>query len=192
MRLIWTALALILALSFPVARAASPVFDINVFYFSDAMSFDGDDSSYSRIFWDIMVGMPLNSRKNWILGWNYDSYSFVDNPATETQLSIKGMGPKLIWYMNRERTWVLGLVYNLITTGAYTSASVNDVELRGTSLRAEVGYTAPLSESLLMGVKLNYYKASFSQKVTGGTTLEDVSDGRTVIYPSFTMTYRFD
>lgn len=174
------------------SHAVTPVIDANLFYFSDTMSYSSKTSAYQRLFWDAMVGMPLTSKKTWILGWNYDSYSFSDNPGTATTLTITDMGPKLLTYFDKDRTWVLGLTYNLITTGAYSASGSTGIVLTGSSLRAEFGYSGVITEGVLIGARLNYYKASFNQKITNNATLTTVSDGRTAIYPSISFTFRFE
>ena len=185
------ALLIMLLACAPSAHAVLPVFDLNLFYFSDTMLYSSSNTGTTRTFYDVMVGMPIAGKGRWVLGWNYDSMSFLDNPGTTTKLSVTDMGPKLIYYVDKDRTWLLGLTYNLITKGTYDPGG-SSTELRGTSLRVEFGYTPHMTESLLMGAKLNYYKASFNEEVTNQTSLAKTTNGRTVIYPSFAITYRFD
>lgn len=185
------ALLCLLFLARPSA-AVLPVFEANVFYFSDAFGYSEATKSYGRTFWDIMVGMPLNKKGYWVLGWNYDSMSFTDTPGdTPETLTITDMGPKLMYYIDKERTWVIGLTYNLITKGAYNGGA-ETTEMRGTSLRAEFGYTPHMTENLLMGAKLNYYKASLIEEVINQTELVKTTNSRTAIYPVFTIVYRFE
>lgn len=183
--------SLLLVLAAPHARAVAPVFDAGFFYFNDAFAYGGSTSTYNRMFWDIMVGMPLSKKGKWVLGWNYDAFSFSDNPGTATTLTITDMGPKLLYYMDKDRTWVIGLTYNLITRATYSDGSAN-TQMRGTSLRAEFGYVPHMTENLLMGAKLVYYKPSLSEEITNQTQLAQTTNGRTVIYPSFAITYRFE
>lgn len=172
------------------ALAAPPVIDANLFYFSDSFTYE-TDSSNSRMMWDIMVGIPISKKGRWVLGWNYDSLSFTDKPTTETTLTVTDMGPKLIYYFDKHKTWAVGLTYNLITKGTYTSGSTN-TDLRGTSMKFEAGYLPMMWENVFIGAKINYYKPSFTEEVTNTTQLEQVSYSRTTIYPSFAFTFRFD
>jgi hypothetical protein len=172
------------------AHAVLPVFDLDVFYFSDSMVYNSSTSTYQRTFYDFMLGMPLSSKGTWVLGWNYDSYSFTDNPGTATTLTISDMGPKLLVSLSKDKTVVFGFSYNLITKGSYNPGTTAS-ELRGTSMRAELGYLPQVTENFFLGVKMNYYKASFTEEVINQTTLSHVTDSRTAIYPSLSMTYRF-
>ncbi|MBX3023162.1 MAG: hypothetical protein KF799_15920 [Bdellovibrionales bacterium] len=187
-------LAFAVMLAAPSAHAVLPVFEAGFFYFSDTFNYSSEDAKSNRMFWDIMVGMPLTKKGRWILGWNYNSMSFSDQPAGEeaTKLTVTDMGPKVVYYLDKERTWVVGVTYNLITKGKYTAAAASATELRGTSLKGEFGYVTPMSESLLMGAKLIYYKPSLAEEITNDTSIEKTSNSRTVIYPSFAITYRFD
>lgn len=189
MRLVILIVSLLLS---PIARAVTPVFDAGVFYFSDAMLYSSTNRAYGRTFFDVMVGLPLTNKGRYVLGWNYDSMSFADDPGTtKTTLAITDMGPKLIAYLDKDRTWMVAFNYNLITKGSYNPGTTA-TELRGTSMRGEIGYVGHMTESLLLGAKLNYYKASFNEEVTNQTSLAKTTNGRTVIYPSLALTFRFD
>jgi hypothetical protein len=186
-----TLIAFFLLIGGRSAFAVTPVFDLDIFYFNDAFAYSSSTSTYHRMFWDFMAGMPVAGKGRWVLGWNYDSMSFTDNPGTAETLSITDMGPKLVYYADKDRTWVIGAMYGLISTGSYNPGTTAS-QLRGSSMRIEAGYTPHMTDSLLMGAKLVWYKASFKEEVTNETSLAKVTDGRTVIYPVFAMTYRFD
>lgn len=173
------------------ARAASPMIDAGIFYFTDDFSYNSTSSSYKRLMWDLNLGLNLNKKGRWVLGWNYASYTLTENPGTETSLKITDMGPKLYYYLDKERTWVIAFTYNLITKADYSSAGTT-TELRGSSMKAEFGYMPMMWEGVYMGAKLNYYKPSFKEEVTGGTSLAEVTHSRTVIYPTFAFTFRWD
>jgi len=177
----------------PASYAVTPVFDINVFYFSDTFTYNDAPSVYKRTFYDIMVGFGLTKKKSLVLGWNYDSMTFSDNPGTEVSLKITDMGPKILYYIDKERTWVIGFTYNLITKGTYNAGgAAAETELRGRAMKAEFGYLPMMWENVYIGAKLNYYKATFNEEITNETTLDQVSNSRTAIYPSFSMTIRWD
>lgn len=185
------ALLAALVISSPRAGAVTPVFDLNVFYFSDSFTYSSVNSSYKRTFYDLMVGFGLTKKKSFVLGWDYSSMTFSDNPGTETSLKITDMGPKVMWYMDKERTWVVGFSYYLITKGDYSSGSTT-TELRGSAMRGELGYLPMMWDGIMIGAKLNYYKATLKEEITNQTALAQVSNSRTVIYPSFAMTIRWD
>ncbi len=185
-------LALIAALACPSASAVMPVFDINLFYFTDTMAYSSSPA-YKRTFYDLMVGFPVTKKRSFIVGWNYDSLSFSDDDGTgPTTLAVTDMGPKFVYYINKDRTWVLGFTYNLITKGTYSPNGGTATELRGSSMRFEAGYTPMMWENVFIGAKLVYYKATFAEEITNNTTLEQVSYGRTAIYPAFAITVRWD
>ncbi|NJL26096.1 MAG: hypothetical protein HC902_13630 [Calothrix sp. SM1_5_4] len=173
-------------------HAVLPVIDVDLFYFSDGFTYSSVNNEYKRTIWDVMIGLPLSRKGRWVLGWNYGSLTFSDSPGgTETSLTVSDMGPELSYYLNRDRTLEISFVYNIITKGTYNPGG-DSTELRGTSMRVEVGYLPQITDSLLMGAKLNYYKATFNEEVTGQTTLSQVTHSRTVIYPSFAFTLRWD
>ena len=168
---------------------AELVFDLNLFYLSDSFSYT-DDSSNGRLTYDVMIGAGLDRRGKFVLGWNYSSFSFEDDPGdAEVTVAVTDMGPRIVYYFDKELTFNLALTYNLITNGSYNSDTV-ETELRGTSYRAEIGYTPKITESLFIGAKLQYYVVSVAEEIDE-TTIEEVSYNRTFIYPTFTLTYRF-
>lgn len=139
-----------------------------------------------------MIGIPVTKKRGFIVGWNYDAMSFTDNPGTATTLSVTDMGPKFAYYFDKNREWVAAFTYNLITKGTYSPGGGTSTELRGSSMRFEAGYTPMMWEGILIGAKIVYYKGSFAEEITGQTALAQVSYDRTVIYPVFALTMRWD
>jgi hypothetical protein len=175
------------------AHAARPVIDANVFYFTDGFTYGTSPANaYKRILYDLSLNLPFTKKNRLLLGWNYASYTFSDNTGTETSLKVTDMGPKLTYYFNKDRTWVAGFTYNLITKADYTPGGGTVTELRGTSMKFEAGYMPQMWENVLMGAKINYYKADFKEEITNQTALAQVTHNRTVIYPSFAVTFRWD
>ncbi len=187
---------IVLALAFGLAgfhaHAVTPMIDAGLFYFTDDFNYNSTNSAYKRLMWDLNVGLPLTKKGRWVLGWNYGSYTLTEAPSgTETSLKITDMGPKLYYYFDKERTWVIAFTYNLISKADYSSGGTT-TELRGTSMKGEVGYMPQMWENVFMGAKLNYYKPAFKEEITGNTSLAQVTHGRTVIYPTFAVTFRWD
>jgi hypothetical protein len=180
------------ALVFGAAQASAVqfAFDVDVFYFTDSFANNGTTSSYGRTMWDVAPMVGLDNKGTILIGWNYDSMSFTDTPSgTTTSLTVTDMGPKIVYYFNKSRTWVVAFTYDLITKANYSSGSTT-AELRGTAMKGELGYMPEMFENIFIGAKINYYKATFSEQVVS-TTLTKVTDGRTLIYPTFSATFRF-
>lgn len=183
--------ALLLLLILPRAHAAS--IEANVFYFSDSMSYASQASTYNRTLWDIYIGLNLDKKGRLIMGWNYGSMSFTDSPnGTPTKLTISDMGPKVTYYIDKDLRFPLSVTYNIISKGSYSSGGGTALEERGTSMKVEFGYTPQIGENIFFGAKLNWYKASFSEEVSNQTALAKVTNGRTAIYPSLSILYRFN
>ncbi len=175
------------------AHAVKPVIGANAFYFTDDFTYgSGSPSQYKRIMFDLTAGIPLTKKGSVVLGWSYGSYSFTETTTTETSLKVADMGPKLTYYLDKARTWETSLTYNLISKGTYAGAGAAETELRGTSLKFEAGYMPQMWENVFMGAKINYYKASFKEEITGQTALAQVTHSRAVIYPTFAVTFRWD
>lgn len=175
------------------SHAIKPAFDLNLFYFSDSFTYGSDSpSAYKRLLYDLSANLPLTKKGSFLLGWNYAAYSFTESTDAETSLKVTDMGPKLTYYFDKDRTWVASFTYNLITKGTYSDAGAAETELRGTSMKFEAGYLPQMWENVFMGAKINYYKASFKEEITGQTSLAQVTHSRAVIYPTFAVTFRWD
>jgi hypothetical protein len=174
------------------ALAAGFAADVDVFYFTDSFSTgSGSASTYGRTMWDLAPLIAIDKKAQWMIGWNYDSMSFTDTPSgTTTTLTVTDMGPKIAYYFNKSRSWEIAFTYDLITKGNYASGGTT-AELRGTAIKGELGYLPEMWEGIFIGAKLNYYKPSFNEQVVS-TTLTKVTDGRTTIYPTFSVTFRWD
>jgi hypothetical protein len=142
--------------------------------------------------WDFSIGMGLGKKSSWILGWNYDSMSFTENTGTINKLGITDMGPKITYYIDKEHTWLVSFTYGLISKGTYTAGSAAAVEMRGTSMKADLGYVTPMNDIFALGIKLTYYKASFGETISNQTTIAKTTNGRTVIYPNIAFLFRFE
>ncbi|HMN67653.1 MAG TPA: hypothetical protein PKC28_03860 [Bdellovibrionales bacterium] len=117
----------------------------------------------------------------------------TESPASEeTSLVITDMGPKVIYYLEKARNWQAAVTYNLIGRANYTAPGAEATELRGTSYKFEIGYLGQMWDKVFMGAKINYYSASFAEEISGETSIEKVTHGRAVIYPSFAMTIRWE
>lgn len=173
------------------ADAILPMINADAFYLSDSFTYSSSSTTVGRTFWDIMVGLPLTAKDRIVLGWNYGSYSFSDNPGTAKSLTVSDMGPELFLFVDNDRLWGVEFAYGLVTSASYNSGSTTTT-LKGSSLRAGLSRVVPITETFLLGAKLTYYQVSLNEEVTGGTTLATVSDSRTLIYPSFTFTFRFE
>lgn len=171
-------------------HAVVPVVDLNAFYNSDTFTYASTTSEYKKTLWDVTLGVNLDNRGLWTAGWSYASSSLTENPGTETSLAVIDMGPKIIWYLDKDRNWVLAFTYNLITKADYTSGATTS-ELRGNSMKVEAGYMQPISDAFLLGARINWYKPSFNEEIVG-TTLSDVTHSRAVIYPSFALMLRWN
>jgi hypothetical protein len=161
------ALALIAFFSLFLSTSAFAIVTIdgNVFYFSDSYV-NSTTQSYSRLIWDAAVSLNLSKKGQVMLGWDYNSGSFDDTTGTNTTqtVAVTGMGPKLTFYLDKELEWSLAGVYDLILNA--TQSGTSSYTYRGYGLKAEFGYTGHISESMLLGIKMNWYEAVFTEQIT--------------------------
>ncbi|MGE0763065.1 MAG: hypothetical protein AB7N80_07300 [Bdellovibrionales bacterium] len=180
----------LMALSFG-CKAQALTFDLNIFYYTDALAAT-TDSDYKRTIYDFAIMLNLNRKGSLVLGWSYASVAADDTASsTTTSYSSTEMGPRFGYYFDRNFLWSFFFTYNLQAKSDYSSGS-STAEWRGTSMKGELGYMPQWNEQFQAGVKLNYYKSTYNEQITNSTTLTSVSNGRTMIYPSLAFVYRFN
>lgn len=178
------------ALLFTSVSAKAVVAEMGLFYFNDNLA-STSDSTYSRTIYDFAVLMTSEGRKLLGIGWNYSGVSTSDDTAAgETTYSSTETGPKFTYMFGREQDWYLGLAYNLLAKAQFSGVA-GEAEWRGTSLKGEFGFLPKVRGKLNVGVKLVYHQASYNEQITNSTTLTQDSNTKTMIYPNFSIVYKF-
>ena len=160
--------------------------DLNFFFLTDSLETTATTSRTS-IFYDIALMLDLNKKGTVSLGWSYDSVSISDEATSTTDFDLTEMGPKFNYYFDKGRVWGTGVVYNLISNATYNPGTAQ--KWRGGSYKIDFFYTPPITDELYIGVKLNYYVATYTEAVSS-TTLTTISYTKSIIYPSLTISYR--
>lgn len=186
---LWFPLALILGLASTQVNATI-VLDLNGLYYSDSMSASATSSS-GRTFYQLFAGFSLDRKDQFQLGWSYSVQTTTDSFASvETTYSSNQMGPGLLWRIDKDRKWRLGIYYHLITTGTYKSGTATEEEWRGWAYSVDIGYQIPITPTFQLAARLNYSSAAYSESFET-TSKEDVSYSRSFIYPSVGLTFEF-
>ena len=172
------------------APSQALTFDANALYYSDDLT-AASTTVTSRMIWDFAIMLNLDRKGRILMGWSYGSVSASDETASVTEYSSTEMGPRFGYYFDKSSLWSLFFTYNLVATADFTASGTTE-EWRGTTMRAELGYTPLATERLVVGVKLVYYKAAYNEQVTGATSLATNSYGRTMMYPALAFIYRWD
>jgi hypothetical protein len=164
--------------------------DLNLFYDSDSSSIASTDAASKSMIYDIAPMIVLDDETTYVVGWNFGSYKLTSTDAlTDVSYSLTEMGLRFGYFFDADSAWSIYLVYNLIATATYNDGT--EQEWRGTTYKVEIGYTPRILRKLHGGFKLNYHVASFDEQFVGGSAFTEISNARTLIYPSFHLTYRF-
>lgn len=180
---------MIFALFFPQLSQAVIVLDTDVFYFNDALS-GSSDSNTNRLMYHFFLGFSLDRKDRLQLGWSYTKHTNDDETSSTLNYSSTQMGPGLLYYLNKRRTWRLGVYYHLKTDGTFQITGSAAEEWRGTAYGADLGYQLWTSQSLSFAARLNYSTATYNESFQSSAKT-DVSYTRTMIYPSLGMTLEF-
>lgn len=165
--------------------------DTNLFYSSGSFN-TGTTASQTRMLYDVCIGFAVSKGSQFQIGWNYTGQSFADNSGTETTTySTAQMGPRFIYYFDKDRSWRTSIVYNLSTTGNYTVGSSPAEKWKGTGLGFDFGYQLKISERFGFGIRFNYSSTTYSESLVNQTTYSTISYSRTHMYPSLAMSYEY-
>ena len=168
-------------------QAKALVLDLNTLYYSDQLTLSSP-STVSRLEWDLGIGFDV--KKAHIFALSYGSFSATDTiSSTTTTFVTTDMGFRYGYFFSNRKTWLFTITYNLISKAAYNNGTTN-VELRGTSLKADMGYNFWIGDYSALALKIFYYAPSFTEEVNT-TTLTKVSYSRAVIYPGLNLFYMF-
>ena len=156
--------------------------ELNTFYSSDALATPSSTSD-SKIYYEGCLGFGIDKGGRYLVGWNYSAFSKTDSGTASTTYTSTQMGPRFIFMLGKEKQWSIGAGYYLVTTGDY-NASGTDKQLTGTAFKVDAGYNFPITEGLMLGLRLNYSSATYTSQLVGGS-YSAISDTATLIYPSF-------
>lgn len=136
-------------------------------------------------FWQTHLLFTPGTAKRVYLGWSLSGLSTTESGTSTVTFSTSDMGPKVLFALDKNQTWTLGIAYNLVATAAYSSGSTSE-KWKGTSLHADLSVMPEVAEGLYAGFKLNYYSMTYTQATVGSTT-SDVSYSRSQIFPTLAI-----
>jgi hypothetical protein len=170
-----------------IHRAHAFVADANIFYFTDTTA-ETKTTSHKATLYDILVGFDLDKKGQYQAGWAYSGYTTAtESNSQTTDYKATGMGPGFIFYLNKTATVRFGFSYLYKTIADYTPAGGTQENWRGTMMNANFGYQFRFEGAFSLGLRMNYSSGSFSEKVVSSTKT-DVSNKKTIIYPSIALT----
>lgn len=188
--IIFSFVALVAILTCPQRGQAQVVLDANSFYYSDALT-TSSSANVNRLFYNLFLGFALDKKAFYQLGWSYANFSATDEDGTTSrEYSSTQMGPGFIFYLDKARTWRVGLYYHLKVEGEYAVTGSATQEWRGSAYAGDIGYQVLLGPSLSMAARINYSSSAFNESFES-TTKTDISYSRALIYPSLALTLEF-
>lgn len=142
--------------------------------------------------WDLAIGIHIGSKKYMVAQLVYGSFNATDSDDTVTQTYTQtDMGFNFGFYIGRGRNWIIDVAYMMTSKAKFSDGSGNDVEWRGTSIKADIGYLFEMDENFQFSAKLFYYMPAFIEQISNTTTIEQVSYRRTTMYPGFAIYWVF-
>jgi hypothetical protein len=174
-----------------VQKAEAFILDLNLFYFSDTFKIS-DNQTSTRMFGDLALGLDVDKKGQWILGWNVGYVSAADqSTGSTTTYTVTEMGPKFGYFLDKERIYGIWATYNLVVNGAYSTGGGTAETWRGSSIKIELGVTPPINTEMFAGVKLIYHSETFNESLIGSTNYSQVAYTRSFIYPSLNFSMRY-
>lgn len=169
-----------LLLSATPQLAKAQFIDANILSFSDTFK-TSSTQVISRSIYDIGLGTLMGRSDSWLWGLSFGTGTFLDKGSSTVTYTFTDIGIKLGLFWTKQKTWFNTITYNLQSTAKYNDGT-NEVDLRGTSIKADLGYAFWPSETFALALKIVYYAPSFKESVSSGT-LTTIAYTRSIIYP---------
>lgn len=180
----------LLTISFVEMDTAEAYIELNGFYSSESLT-AGTNATNSRMFFDFSIGFAVDKKARYLVGWNYSMHSAADGTSTTQTYSSTQMGPRFIWFVDKDNSWSLGLGYYLVTNATFDSGGGTTEKWKGTAIKADFGYNFAVGSQSYAGIRLNYSMANYNEKLVGETTYSTVSYSKTAMYPSIYYIFVF-
>ncbi len=170
------------------SKAHAGIVDLNLLYYSESTTAT-TAAAGTKTFYDFCVGFGVYKGNAIVVGWNYASYSSSQTTGTTavTYTSTQ-MGPKFIFFLNKDHNWRIGAAYNITSSANYQNGANTAETWKGTAYAIDMGYQFLLSDTLLFGARLNYSISNYSEKLIGAA-YSTTSSSQTFIYPSLGVSY---
>lgn len=175
-------------LLFSSSRSHATFIDLNLLSFSDQFT-TASDLKINRTQYDLGLGFDITKSRQLILAVASGSTNLTDASTTTTSFVASDLGLKLIYFWNKGKSYSTGLCYNIISTAKYNNGT-NEVELRGSSMKVDLGYNFWLAESFAVALKFYYYSSTYKESVVDNV-ITTVAYKRTLTYPSFGLVYDY-
>jgi hypothetical protein len=173
----------------PSANARFGAFySLNISNHNEAIG--GQESDFNRTFHTLFLAGTVNGKESIFLGWNINSWSSTgERNSDKSQLSVLEMGPRLIWFNSDQYNYYFSLEWNPYVRGTRTSSAEN-VEIKGNSFSAGIGYRFEISRSFGLGAGLYYHSLRVGEEIDGETH-RTVSDTINMLMPKLEISMIF-
>ena len=168
---------------------ADAFIELGGFYYSQGQTTTATTSS-ARTFFEGTLGYRIDKAGQYLVGWGVASHSQTDSATVSTTYSSLQMGPRFLWMIDKAKNWSFGFAYYIVTKATY-SDGVTSETWKGTALHVDAGYNIPINESFLVGFRLNYSSATYTERLVGAATYSEISYTKTFIYPGISTVYIF-
>ncbi|MCB0413045.1 MAG: hypothetical protein KDD50_01845 [Bdellovibrionales bacterium] len=178
---------ILITLLFFSIKSYAVSFNLSAFYNSDSFA-QSSTLTTTQLYSDFDAMIDMTKSGGFEVGWTAGLISTSESGSSSTTYSLNEMGPKFLYNLNKQKNWQLGLSYYLQANASYSNGS--SYTWRGTAYKINLNYLMELSETLFIGVSINYHAATFNEQFVGGSTFSTISYTRGLIYPALQISYR--
>lgn len=166
------------------------MFDAGLIDLTDNLNTSANTGT-SEYFYNLDFLFKMGSAKRWDLGWSIFGISQHQTLSSGTiSYSSFDMGPVVRWNIDRANIYSMSLAYGYFAKGNYNNSTSSSPETwNGTSYRFQFSAQVPLNDQWSAGFSLNYYMASYSQKVISSVESSNNAT-KNWLFPMFSVTWR--
>lgn len=153
---------------------------------------DAEEFSLTRTGHHVFIGLSMDRKQRFFVGQNIISWTKAQTKGEsddEKTVSLLELGPKFLYYLNKDRVFYLSYVYNFHVKGT-SEESGDSSDINGTSSLISLGYHYKLGDSFLLGASFNVHSVSITTKTTDSNQ-EEVTDTYQSTFPMIEFLLRF-
>lgn len=152
---------------------ADILFDASVFYDSTTLN----DIDYTKKEGHLFIAMPVAVKEQLYLGPNF---IFTDNQSTDGGTGTTEIGPRINYYFNQDKTFLLMLAWN-----PYVKLDNAGENVSAWSYLAGLGYEMKVNTNFFIGASLVYHSTTQTDDTT------NVKTETSTIRPMINFSFRF-
>ena len=156
---------------------------------------DSDDVTefeYALSHYSFLLGATFGKKGNWVVGQSVVSWTrseTSESNSNDNDISLLELGPRIMYFFGSSQNFYLSGTYNFYAKGTRNIGG-SEYNISGSSYIGSMGLHLKTSKKVYIGFSLNYHAVSITESSVE-TTIEEVTNSYSMIYPAIEVSFRF-